>query len=175
MNNGLNHRIIGFLTVFAFISISLAQGVTVSPRAIVVNPLPSFDVEVFLDKDPSGQGSPNYQIGESVSIGVRVSEASYIYLYDVKPTGEITQILPNRFDAFGQNNFLQAGETRFFPPPGARYTFTIDPPQGLSKVIAVASKQPLNTSALAQFGLNLDFATSNLGEAGFRRNVQHRG
>jgi len=156
-----------FAVILLFAPFAMAQSIVVSPRGIVVNPLPTFEVETFLDKDPSGEGSPSYQIGESVRIGVRVSEDSFIYLYDVKSNGQITQILPNRFDAFGQNNFLRAGETKFFPPAGARYTFTIDPPRGLSKVIAVASKERLNTDPIASFGSDTNFARSNIGEDGF--------
>ena len=132
------NKIASLLLLLALLGLTAAQTIVLSPRGIVVNPLPEFEVEVFLDKDPSGEASPGYQLGEPVRIGIFVSEASYIYLYDVKPDGTITQILPNRFDAFGANNFLSAGETKYFPPQGARYSFNIDGPGGLSKVIAVA-------------------------------------
>src|SRR5690606_10695108 len=85
--------------------------------------------------------------------------------FDVKSTGEITQIFPNRFDT---NNYLRAGETRTFPPSGARYVFNIAPPRGLSKVIAVASKTELDTRTLASFRSEADmFPQSNIGESGF--------
>ncbi len=157
------------LPLMLLIGLAQAQSVQPSPQAIVVNPLPdpNFTAEVFLDKDPSGSGNPSYAVGESVRIGVRVNQASYIYLYDVKPSGQVTQILPNRFDAFGRNNFMQAGETKFFPPGVARYTFTIDPPNGLSKVIVVASRQPLSTGQLAGFEGGAALATSTIGESGF--------
>ena len=58
-------------------------------------------VQVWVDKDPSGEGVPVYQVGEGIRIGVNVSAASYVYLYSIKSTGEIQQILPNRFDADG--------------------------------------------------------------------------
>jgi hypothetical protein len=140
--------------------------ITVSPQAIVVNPVPTFSVEVFVDKDSSGGGSPSYNIGEAISIGVRVSEASYVYVFNVRSTGEIVQILPNRYDQDGQNNYLQAGETKYFPPRGARYAFNVDGPNGLDKVIAVASRTQLDTSQLASFSSG-NFATSNIGQDGF--------
>jgi Domain of unknown function (DUF4384)/PEGA domain len=141
--------------------------IVVSPQSIVVNPRPTFSVEVFNDKDPSGNGAPSYQIGEAISIGVRVSEAAYVYVFDIKSTGEVQQILPNRYDADGQNNYVQAGQTKYFPPQGARYAFTIDGPNGLDKVIAVASRSQLDTSQLASFSSDPNFASSNIGEAGF--------
>lgn len=148
-----------------FLPVAYAQGFVVSPQAIVVNPRPSFGVEVWLDRDSSGDATPEYQIGEEVSISVRPAEASYVYLFDVKSTGEITQIFPNRFDT---NNYLRAGETRTFPPSGARYVFNIAPPRGLSKVIAVASKTELDTRTLASFRSEADmFPQSNIGESGF--------
>jgi hypothetical protein len=154
------------LTLILFlVPVAFAQGFVVSPQAIVVNPRPSFGVEVWLDRDSSGDATPAYQIGEEVSISVRPAEASYVYLFDVKSTGEITQIFPNRFDT---DNYLRAGETRTFPPSGARYVFNIAPPRGLSKVIAVASKTELDTRTLASFRSESDmFPQSTIGESGF--------
>lgn len=148
--------------------LALAQpNIVLSPQSIVVNPLPSFNVEVSVNKDASGESSPSYAIGESISLSVRVTEASYIYLFDVRSNGVVDQILPNRLDAAGENNYLQAGETKTFPPQNASYSFTVDGPQGLDKVIAVASKTPLDTRQLADFRSNPDFASSSLSEASF--------
>ncbi|MGL4611117.1 MAG: PEGA domain-containing protein [Trueperaceae bacterium] len=141
--------------------------IVVSPQSIVVNPKPTFSVEVFTDKDTSGNGSPSYTIGEAISVGVRVSEAAYVYVFNIRSNGEVQQILPNRYDADGQNNYLQAGQTKYFPPRGARYAFNVDVPNGLDKLIAVASRSQLNTNQLASFGTDPNFATSNIGESGF--------
>jgi hypothetical protein len=147
-----------------------AQRIVISPQSIVVNPVPSFDVEVFVDRDPSGRGAPSYAIGESIELGVRVSEDAYVYLFSISARGEVVQILPNRFDDAGRNNFVRAGQTTFFPPRGARYNYVIDPPEGLAKVIAVASKREIDTRTLASFQSERDFqATSNIGEEGFAR------
>lgn len=150
-------------------SAATAQSVVFSPRSIVVNPRPTFDVEVWLDKDRSGNDTPVYQVGEEIRISVRPSEDAYIYLFNVKSNGEIVQILPNRLDEGGRSNFVTGGQVRTFPPQGARYTFQIDPPRGLDKVIAVASKQQLDTSQLARFeaGQDPNFARSSIGEQGF--------
>jgi Domain of unknown function (DUF4384)/PEGA domain len=155
--------LVGLLALVAYAQ----PRIVVSPQTIVVNPRPTFSVEVFTDKDTSGNGTPSYQIGEAISIGVRVSEASYVYVFNVRSTGAVDQILPNRYDADGQNNYLQAGETKYFPPRGARYAFNVDGPNGLDKVIAVASRSQLDTSQLANFGADPGFASSNIGEAGF--------
>jgi Domain of unknown function (DUF4384)/PEGA domain/Carboxypeptidase regulatory-like domain len=156
------------VALFGLASLAAAQPrIVVSPQTIVINPRPSFTVEVFTDKDTSGNATPSYQIGEAISVGVRVSEASYVYVFNIKSTGEVQQILPNRYDADGQNNYLQAGETKYFPPRGARYAFNVDGPNGLDKVIAVASRSQLDTNQLASFNNDPTFATSNIGESGF--------
>lgn len=141
--------------------------IVVSPQSIVVNPLPSFEVDVFTDKDTSGNATPAYQIGENISIGVRVSEDAFVYLFNVRSNGVVDQILPNRLDQNGENNRVRAGQTKYFPPQNAGYNFSVDGPRGLDKVIAVASKDSLNTSQLARFNGEEDFATSSIGEEGF--------
>lgn len=146
-----------------------AQDVVFSPQAIVVNPRPAFDVEVWVDKDPTGGEIPVYQPGEEIRIGVRVSRDAYVYLFNVRSDDQIEQILPNRFDAAGEDNLLRAGETRVFPPEGARYTYTVDPPTGLDKVIALASARELATHELVQFERDQAFATARLDEGQFAR------
>src|SRR5690606_37318468 len=147
------------------LSLASAQRIVVSPQAIVVNPRPGFDVQVWLDRDTSGNSTPVYDIGEEIRISVRPAETSYVYVFDVKPSGEVTQIFPNRFDS---QNRVSAGQTITLPPSGARYVFNIAPPRGLSKVIAVASRTQLDTSQLASFRNETDlFAMSNIGEQGF--------
>lgn len=161
-------RLLATVALLVLLPFTFAQGFVVSPQAIVVNPLPSFEVEVWVDRDTSGNASPAYQVGDTIDISVRVQESSYVYLFDVRPNGEITQIFPNRYDS---DNYLRAGERRTLPPSGARYVFNIAPPRGLSKVIAVASKTELNTNQLARFQRESDiFAQSTIGEQGFIQN-----
>ena len=156
--------------VFAALATAAAQRIVISPRAIVVNPQPAFDVEVFVDRDPSGRSAPSYAVGDSIEIGVRVAEDAFVYLFSISAGGEVVQILPNRFDDAGRDNFLRANRTAYFPPRDARYSFVIDPPTGLAKVIAVASKSELDTRTLARFATERDFqATSQIGEEGFAR------
>ena len=165
-------KLLSLLSLVLLFSVASAQeSVVISPQSIVVNPKPSFNVEVFTDRDTSGEGIPTYQIGEQITIGVRVSSAAYIYLFNIKSNGEIQQILPNRYDQQGQNNFLEVGQTRYFPRPDAPYTFDIAEPRGLDKVIAVASKDPIDTSQLANFSQDPNFASSNAGEQSFAQSL----
>ncbi|ADD27716.1 PEGA domain-containing protein [Meiothermus ruber] len=119
-----------------------------SPQGIIVNPVPTdLQVRVWVNKDPGKTGNPVYQIGERIQVSVQVNQDAYVYIFSVKSTGEIGLILPNAFD---QNNFLRAGETRTFPPAtGARYTLDVAGPEGQDRVLAVASRQPLSLAQIA--------------------------
>lgn len=167
----MNYKVLLALLSLGLLSLFAAAGAqespVLSPQAIIVNPVPSYEVEVFVDKDSSGQATPSYAVGESISVGVRVSEDAYVYLFNVRSDGGVNQILPNNLDVDGQDNFVRAGETKYFPPQGAAYAFTVNAPEGLDKVIAVASEQPLDTSTLATFESDPNFASSQLGEEGF--------
>ena len=122
----------------------------------------SLAVETFVDKDPSGSASPSYSVGGDISVSVRVNNAAYIYLYSIDASGSVSQLLPNRYDSAGQNNYLQAGETAQFPPHNARYTFNIEGPAGVSSAVAIGCKAELDTQQLADFSENPNFATSSL-------------
>ena len=143
------------------------EGAVLSPQAIVVNPVPSYEVEVFVDRDSSGQSTPSYAVGEAIRVGVRVSEDAYVYLFNVRSDGGVNQILPNNYDAAGQDNFVRGGQTKYFPPEGAEYAFEASAPEGLDKLIAVASETQLDTQALASFSNDPNFASSSLGEDEF--------
>ncbi len=153
----------------ALVGAALAQNVVISPRSIVVNPVPAYDLEVWVDKDTSGRDTPSYDVGEPIRISVRSSVDAYVYLFSIAADGEIVQVLPNRFDGAGSEPVVRAGQTRTFPPSGARYQFNVAPPNGLAKVIAVASRDQLDTSTLASFRAEQDFATSSIGEDAFAR------
>ena len=143
---------------------TFAQNIIVNPQGIVVNPNPGFEVDVRLDK---GGNVPSYQIGENISISVTVNADSYIYLFNVRSDGEIVQILPNNLDDAGRSNYLYAGQTKTFPPTNANYTFQIDGPSGLDKVIAVASRSELSTRTLLNLVDNGGIYSSNIGESEF--------
>ena len=121
-----------------------------SPQSIIVNPVPTdLQVRTWVDKDPGKTGNPVYQIGERIRVSVQVNQDAYVYLFSVRSTGDIAPILPN---AFERDNFLRAGQTRTFPPQGANYEFKIDAPEGQDRVLAVASRQPLNVDNIIDVG-----------------------
>ena len=113
------HPFLATLLIGTALSGAAAQP-QIGPSAIVVNPVPSFTAEVSVDRDASGAGTPVYNVGDPVTVTVRSSEAGYVYLFNVRSSGEVVQLLPNRLDAAGGDNAIAAGATKTFPPPGAR-------------------------------------------------------
>ena len=169
-------KLFSFLLALIIISGSgvFAQGevqenIVISPQSIVVNPLPQFEVDVWVDRDPTGHDYPSYNIGDNITISVKPSEDAYIYLFNVRSTGEITQIIPNYLG--GSDNFIRAGQTTRFPRPDAGFTFSVDGPAGLDKVIVVASKSQLNTTDLDGFHTGDNFSSSSIGEESFARSL----
>lgn len=124
----------------------------IDAQSIIVNPVDTdLDVRVWVDRDTSGRNTPNYLPGEQVSIFAKTNQDAYLYLFDINSNGEIVQILPNRLQNKG--NLLQANQERKFPDrrQGDGYVFTISEPYGISKVLALASKNPLNLEQINEF------------------------
>ncbi len=126
--------LISFLAGFGFTQstqsyeiILETQSIVLSPRAIVYNPLPAFSVDVSVDKDPTGTKTPTYFKGDELRVSVNVSEDAYVYLFEIQENGDIVQLLPNRLDG-GEDNYVIAGRTRYFPSGISKYTFNIDGP-----------------------------------------------
>lgn len=135
-----------FLGVLLLGLVAYAQP-RISPQGIIVNPVPTdLQVNTWVDKDPSGSGSPTYTIGENIILYVQVNQDAYVYLFNINADGKIDLILPNNLS---RDNLLRAGETRAFPPPGANYRFTISGPEGRDQVLAIASKQQLSLADIA--------------------------
>ncbi|MFN4072788.1 MAG: PEGA domain-containing protein [Thermus sp.] len=128
--------------LLAILGLGAALAQQISPQGIIVNPVPTdLQVKVWVDKDPGKRGNSVYQIGEPIFIYVNVNQDAYVYLFNINADGKIDPILPN---AFERDNFLRAGETRRFPPEGARYRYTVTGPEGEDRILAVASKRPLS-------------------------------
>ncbi len=141
--------------LFAVAGAAFAQSSPqISPQSIIVNPVQP-DLKVNVSVDRGGQ-NPVYNIGERIRINVSVNADAYVYLFSVHADGAIDLILPNRLS--GGNELIRANETRSFPPNGAGYALSVGGPNGQDKVLAVASKTPLNITQIANFQGNNQFA-----------------
>ena len=148
------------LTTLALTGAALAAP-KISPQSIIVNPVQSdVQVRVWVDKNPDGTGTPVYRPGEQIKLFTTVNQDAYVYLFDVDAQGTITQILPNRYSS--GDNFLRAGTVKQFPASGDQFTFDIAEPYGLSKVLALASKTPLNLDQITTFQSGQNFGSAKV-------------
>ncbi|PTA67824.1 DUF4384 domain-containing protein [Deinococcus arcticus] len=133
-----------------------------SAQSIIVNPAPTtLSVKVWTDRDTSGAGTPSYAPGEKIRLFTQVNQDAYVYLFNVDPQGQVDLILPNRFQ--GGANFLKANAVKVFPAAGDSFTFDIAAPYGVNKVLALASRSPLNLDQIATFRSQQNsFATVNV-------------
>lgn len=133
----------------------------ISAQSIIVNPAqPDLTVSVRVDKDQSGSSNPTYRVGENIRISTTVNRDAYVYLFNLDASGEVSQILPNRFESGA--NFVKAGTTKVFPANGDSFTFSVDGPVGLNKVLAVASLTQLDLNQISDFKTQQDqFASVN--------------
>ncbi|MBZ9712335.1 DUF4384 domain-containing protein [Deinococcus multiflagellatus] len=128
-----------------------------SAQSIIVNPVPTtLQARVWVDRDRSGNAVPNYRVGDRITLYATVNENAYVYLFNINPDGTVDQILPNRFSG---NTYLRAGQTRAFPSSRDRFTFDVAGPEGLNRVLVVASRRPLNLNELSSYAAGQDFAT----------------
>lgn len=154
------------LALVAASGLAVAQDVRLDPQGIVVNPDPAFGVEVTLDR---GGALPAYEVGDPIEVTVRATRDAWLYLYAVEPDGSVQQIVPNRYEPSLR---LRAGERVTVPGEGAGYRFAVDPPYGVSRVLAIASRAELDVAPLARFEGDAAFARSDVGVGGFQRRVE---
>ncbi|GGR02352.1 DUF4384 domain-containing protein [Deinococcus ruber] len=145
-------------TIPALLIGSVSAAPKLSAQSIIVNPVQSdLTVRVWTDRDPSGNGTPAYNRGDKIQLYVTPSRDAYVYLFNVDPSGQIIQILPNRFSGAA---FIKANTVQAFPGTNAKFTFDIAGQNGVNKVLALASRTPLNLSQLSSFKSAQDtFAT----------------
>ncbi|KQR08866.1 DUF4384 domain-containing protein [Deinococcus sp. Leaf326] len=155
-------KLLPLTLVTAALAATAGAAPIISAQSIIVNPVQTaVNVRVWTDRDSSGNQTPNYVPGERIRLYTSVNQDAYVYLFNVDPQGQVDLILPNRYA--GGANFLKANTTKVFPDAQDGFTFDIAAPYGLNKVLAVASRTPLNLDQIATFksGQN-SFATVNV-------------
>ena len=159
-HNTSMHKLLTAATLLLGLSVASASP-KISAQSIIVNPIePTLNVNVWVDRDQSGRGTPDYLIGDRIRVYTSVNNDAYVYLFNVNPDGSVDQILPNRYASGG--NFVKANTVKVFPGPSDSFTFDIAGPYGLNKVLALASRTPLNLSQVSQFKSGQAFATVNV-------------
>ncbi|MFC4639600.1 DUF4384 domain-containing protein [Deinococcus hohokamensis] len=154
----MNSKLSGILTLSALLGLSVATAgpAKITAQSIIVNPVETkLDVQVWVNRDPSGKGNPVYRKGENVSVGLKTNQDAYVYLFNISANGEVDLFFPNNYE---ESNFVKAGVTRVFPTQGAKYTFTVAGPNGQDKLLALASTKRLDLDDIARFASSQGFA-----------------
>ncbi|GGR59646.1 S-layer protein [Deinococcus seoulensis] len=152
MKSLVNLSLVNLTAVLASVTaLSAAHAApTISAQSIIVNPVqPTLNVKVWTDRDSSGTRTPAYAPGEKIRLYTSVNQDAYVYLFNVDPQGQVDLILPNRYQ--GGANFLKANAVKVFPAAGDPFSFDIAAPYGVNKVLALASRTPLNLDQIATF------------------------
>lgn len=156
---GFGARPLGLL---ALTGLTLALGAAqaspakISAQSIIVNPVQTeMKVEVWTNKDATGNANPVYRQGEQISVGLRANKDAYVYLFNVNANGTIDLFFPNNYE---ESNFVKANVTRTFPAQGAKYSLNIGGPDGQDKLLALASAKPLSLDDIAKFSGDQGFA-----------------
>ncbi|HEU68622.1 MAG TPA: PKD domain-containing protein [Candidatus Acetothermia bacterium] len=120
------------------VALVLAIGVAavgqVEPLGIVIEP-PAGDLVVTITTD-----KPAYAVGETVRITFTINRGAYIYIWDIPPDGNVTQIFPNGYES---QNYFPAG-THTIPSPGRGYSFRVQPPLGTEWLQVLATTTPVS-------------------------------
>lgn len=134
------------LCCLGLLAVTVSAAPQVSAQSIIVNPLPTkLLVDVWVDRDGSGY-RPTYNIGDQITLYTSVNEDAYVYLFDIDAADVVTQIYPNQYT--GDQMYMMAGNTYAFPGSDDQFTFDVGGPYGVNRVLAIASRQPLNLDQL---------------------------
>ena len=124
----------------------------VAPLGVIPQPTPQpLTVNIWTDKS-------SYMVGETLTIFFSVSQAAFIYIYDIQPDGIVRLIFPN---AYSRGNFVSAGSHSL---PDGLYKFTVTPPTGTEHLQIFASPVDLGL-APPYFGEPFPMAGRNPGSA----------
>jgi uncharacterized protein with LGFP repeats len=163
MHTKLNTKTMTMMTLLLGLgaaTVASASPAKISAQSIIVNPVETkLDVQVWVNKDASGNQNPVYRKGEKVSVGIKTNADAYVYLFNVNANGQIDLFFPNNYE---ESNFVQAGVTRVFPAQAAKYTLTVAGPNGQDRLLALASKKELNLDDIARFVGDEGFAQVRL-------------
>lgn len=99
MRNGSRTPLVGLLALTALLGLTspaqAAGRAKISAQSIIVNPVETkLDIQVWVNKDPSGQGNPVYRKGDPVRVGVKTNADAYVYLFNVNADGQIDLFFP---------------------------------------------------------------------------------
>jgi hypothetical protein len=94
------------------------------------------------------------RVGQKVQYKITTQQQGYLVLLDISPDGKVTQIFPNAKSLRGPTggrpsaNLITPGRPLLVPDTGNPYRgfeYRIDPPDGEGRLVAVLSKEPIQS------------------------------
>ena len=82
---------------------------------------------------------------ETIRFHVRANADCFLTVLSIGPTGEVEQLLPNKWHP---QFTLKAGQTATLATEEMRFEFIAEPPHGLTELKIIATKQPLRLAAV---------------------------
>jgi hypothetical protein len=117
------------LIACVFIAANFAAAASVpSVNSIIVNPNPPYQSMIWSDRG-------NYNIGEKIEIGFRVSRDSYVYVFSIDANGIVRMIFPN---IYSNDNKVKA-ERSYSLPDNNKYNLTIGGPTGTDQLVLIST------------------------------------
>jgi len=102
------------------------------------------DIEVV----PKNEFS-QYAIGESITLYFQSTEDCYVYFFNLGPTGNLTQLLPNKLT---MDNFVKRGVCYKFPDKKAGFKWVLKKPIGTEVIKVFATLIPVDISIISETG-----------------------
>jgi len=133
------------LLILTLVLSALGLAQPVAPKGIIIKPPDptGLTARIWVDKGA-------YRVGEKITLHYEVSQAAYVYVYDIDASGRVSLVFPNYFS---QDNYVTAGEHAL--PDKPTYTYTVTEPLGTEYVQIIASTQALSLNP--QFQLSVPF------------------
>lgn len=132
------------IALLSLLSVTTATAAPqLSTQSIIVNPTPtSLNVNIRTNRTVNSQQIPTYAPGDHLEFYTRANKNAYVYLFNVDAQDQVTLLSSNGLQA--QGNLLKANTSRVFPEKGKASTFLLTMPQGVNRLLAVASLVPLD-------------------------------
>jgi hypothetical protein len=98
---------------------------------------PYLDVKVWVDK---GEGA-TYHPGDDIKVYFRTSRDCYVVIYDIDTRGYVSLLYPTEGE---DDSYVEGGRVYRIPDNFDEYDLTIDGPNGIEYITAVASLEPID-------------------------------
>jgi hypothetical protein len=95
----------------------------------------SLSIVALLDR-----ADATYAVGESLRLAVKSNEDAYVTVFDIGPTGNVTQLFPNRAQ---KDSRIKAGELKEIPSKSSNTKIEISGPVGAELIKVIATSKPL--------------------------------